>query len=886
MGAYTLVAVGAGSVARHAEPLACSHFTISGPILGICLPVTSDRQRAYHMPSLAELDRAMLQPGRFVPAVNRLGGGAIAMSDPDRPWRVVGATAAVYQLRQASGRVLALRCPLSERVGGDPSFAPRYQALGTTPATASLRGQRGPLAHDITLYEDGLVLPAAEFRSAVYPVIAMEWITGPTLFEAVVHACQISDRRGLKEMAATWIELISSLRDASFDHGELTPDNVLLRPNGDLALVDYDSVAWKGSPRPPARQPEPNYGHPATHATPVGIRDAFPSLIIYASMSVLARWPSLHGEFGDPPGTRGGALLFHARDLANPRQSPVFATVRSRADWEINQILEVVQQACLDHAAEVPSATSMATRLSSPDLPPSPVLSSSPARPEVRRAQAPTPPAAGAATPRDRQTHLTHLNSLLLAGDEEGARRYWLESGLAADPDAERELGPRIEDVARRGLLQRAREAAEMGDAATLLQLWQSGRFADYRPAAPLLPLVEAARRRLGQVDRLRRALVANDEPTVVRLWPELRGDALASSLAIRAQAVTAQHVGSVVAAALSQGSDEHLIAVVADAATRGVAVSAEARRAQREAIERQATREELREAIDADDRDTLVTLMLSRRLDEVGSQDPATVRAVLRSLAWPHLLHALEVRDDREIAAAYDEELFGNDPRLTLDQRARIDLARKRIAWLAAIRSGLRQRDIQSVRDLLEKTPPGAERRLTQVERTRIGRFAARNDAVARLTDALRDGSDTAILAALSQVEAAGATFPEALDWAAVRGVVDRVTLAEAIHAATTADPPDYVRLAHLLPAARATAATPQGAGIDIARLERNILRTAHLARLQEALQSDDDAAIAAAARPDPYGALAQLSAAQRVRVEQALRERQPQAVVVSTSR
>ncbi|MBA3644081.1 MAG: hypothetical protein H0W59_08460, partial [Chloroflexia bacterium] len=706
---------------------------------------------------------------------------------------------------------------------------------------------------------------------------------GRTLFEAVADACRIGDRFALREMAATWIDLITTLRDASFDHGELTPDNVLLRPSGELTLVDYDSVAWKGSPQPPTRRAEPNYGHPAAQAAPIGIRDAFPSLIIYASLSVLARWPSLHGEFGDPPGQVGGALLFHARDLADPRQSAVFATVRSRADWEIDQILEVVQQACLDQAAEAPSATSMASRFETSTLPAPAATSRSDASPAHRRSLEPKPPAPSGETGRDRQAQFTHLNSLLLAGDDEGARRYWLESGLASDPDAARELGPRIEDVARRGLLQRARAAAETGDAATLLQLWQRGRFADYRPAAPLLPMVEAARRRISQVDRLRRALDANDEPTVIQLWPKLRGEALASALAIRAQEVMAKHVGGQVAAALSQGDDEQVVAAVTEAEASGVAVGVEARQARRSAAERLSTRLLLREAIAADDREALVTLALSRRLDELGSQDPPTVRVVLQALAWPHLLHALGARDDTEIVAAYNEDLFGDDQRLTLDQRARIDLARKRVSWLAAIRAALRQRNLLTIRDLLEKAPPGAERRLSQVERTRIERFAARDDAVERLTAALRDGSDTAILAALSQVEAAGATLPEALDWAAVRGVVDRVTLAEAIHAATNADPPDYGRLAHLLPAARAAAATAHGSAIDLAAMERDLLRTAHLARLREALQGEDDAAIAAAARPDPYGALARLSPEQRERVERALSERQSPSAAVS---
>jgi hypothetical protein len=71
------------------------------------------------------------------------------------------------------------------------------------------------------------------------------------------------------------------------------------------------------------------------------------------------------------------------------------------------------------------------------------------------------------------------------------------------------------------------------------------------------------------------------------------------------------------------------------------------------------------------------------------------------------------------------------------------------------------------------------------------------------------------------------------------------------------------------------ASAGAGLGADIDFAALERDVLRAAHLARLRDALSRGDDAAIAAAARPDPFGALERLSEDQRARVERALATR-----------
>ena len=175
----------------------------------------------------------------------------------------------------------------------------------------------------------------------------------------------------------------------------------------------------------------------------------------------------------------------------------------------------------------------------------------------------------------------------------------------------------------------------------------------------------------------------------------------------------------------------------------------------------------------------------------------------------------------------------------------------------------------------MLSDAPPEAEERLTEVESRRILRVSMREAAVARLERALRDGPDREVVAALAEFESAGAPFSQVLDWTAVRGVVDRLSLADALRAAAAADPPDTEQLARLLPAARIALGAQGAPGEpDWAGLERSVLRAAHLARLREALASDFDARIAGAANPDPYGARALLTPEERERVERALLE------------
>ena len=111
----------------------------------------------------------------------------------------------------------------------------------------------------------------------------------------------------------------------------------------------------------------------------------------------------------------------------------------------------------------------------------------------------------------------------------------------------------------------------------------------------------------------------------------------------------------------------------------------------------------------------------------------------------------------------------------------------------------------------------------------------------MSRLERALREGPDREVVAALAEFESAGAPFPEVLDWTAVRGVVDRISLAEALRAAASADPPDTAQLARLLPAARAALGDRGTPGEpDWAALEESVLRAAHLARLREAIAAE----------------------------------------------
>ncbi|MBA3337562.1 MAG: hypothetical protein H0T49_08365, partial [Chloroflexia bacterium] len=471
---------------------------------------------------------------------------------------------------------------------------------------------------------------------------------------------------------------------------------------------------------------------------------------------------------------------------------------------------------------------------------------------------------------------LNHVNSLLRAGEDDAAYEYWIGNGLAdADnSEAARELAPRMAEIARRRTLRQVRAAAESGDSAALLRIWRDGGIQELGAAASLRPAVEAAGRRQEQVARLREAVEAGDAATVVTLWPQLQGDSLASMLAIQVYEILAGRCGAEIAGAIERRDDRGIIDAVRHAEEAGIAVSLTGRRASRSAKRRLTTRRALQSALATDDRVELAALAISGDLVELGSAEPGEMRTVLRALAWPHLERALESDDDQMIVAAYDAELFDGPGSMTELQRSRVNLARKRLAWLASVRAALRARDLPGLKAVLNVTPLGADRKLSKTERGRIVRLTTRDEVTERLVTALKAGNYVAIVEALNGGDAAGATLPEALAWAAVGGVVNQKTLIDAIRQASGAVPPDHTRLAKLLPAARAAGLTTDptlGLGREFARLEHEMLRTAAAQRLRGAIAAGDDLLIMTAADPDPYGALELLSTDEQLRVSQA---------------
>jgi hypothetical protein len=775
------------------------------------------------MPIVVDLDAAMMQPAVSVPAVRRLGGGSIRLNDASRPLRETGRDAVVYELRSPVGRILALRCFLTADPHRDATLQTRYVALRDDPRLAHLKAGDGPLPGEIQWISEGIALPGPDLHRVTAPLISMERVPGRTLIRAVDRLCREEQTGPIALLADAWLDTAIALERIEFTHGDLAADNLVVRPNGTIALVDLDTAIWPSADLPhTSPSGSPSYTHPHGATIDPARQDRFPTFMIWAALRILARHPELRQRWGDPPDQHGAALLWSRDDLRRPGHSPLLSALDDLDDESLRPLLEIVRRAIKFSPDETPPLAEIANRLDGLGLP---RLASSHVLPSRRGSvQKPRELTERATDSRHAPAHPAH------AGDKD------------ATPD---------------------------NDAVSTPISKRSGRHPD---ASRTTTRVERDRR-WAAAHELGAAVAARDTVTAVRLWDASRSIPEAASYAAGVHHLVSQEFSVMIDRAIRRHDDAGLVAAIADAERAGVAPSREARSASRLARQRLAARTSLNDALEQGDLEAIAELKLSGKLDPLGRLEPVQARAVSRALAWPALERALVSDDDAAIIAAADPAVWRQHEAMPAGVWQRLDNARVRLHWVQDVRAALRRRDTPALGGLLSGAPPGAEKLLTEVESRRVLRVTMREAAVGRLERALREGPDREVVAALAEFESAGAPFSDVLDWTAVRGVVDRITLAEAIREATTAVPPDTTRLARLLPAARAALGdSGTGGGPDWIALERSVLRAAHLTRLREALSTNNDGRIVSAASPDPYGAIEMLRPDERERVRQAL--------------
>ena len=157
--------------------------------------------------------------------------------------------------------------------------------------------------------DNELFVDSANADGDEFPVLLMDWVEGTNLDQYIRQ--HLHDSYQLHLLAYQFSRLALWLMPQPFAHGDLKPDNIMVREDGTLVLIDYDGMFVPAMKGQKAREMgSPDFRHPArTEDTFNEHIDDFSLASILLSLRVIAEEPSLLDKYG-----AADRLLFSEKD--------------------------------------------------------------------------------------------------------------------------------------------------------------------------------------------------------------------------------------------------------------------------------------------------------------------------------------------------------------------------------------------------------------------------------------------------------------------------------------------------------------------------------------------------------------------------------------------
>ena len=236
------------------------------------------------------------------------------LDDHGEPYRSSGAFAVVFKMQdKSSGKYYALKCFTEEQQGRAEAYRQIADELDLldSPYITSVKYMEKELFVDSQCEEDE------------FPVLLMDWVEGETM-EAYI-AANYHNQSAMSMLCYRFGKMAAWLRSQSFAHGDVKPDNIMIRPDGSLTLVDYDGMfvpSMKGYKSPTIGIK--NFCHPLRTLDDFDETiDDFSLASIALSLKAISMNPKLLDTYG-----ASDRLLFSENDCRNPSNSKVISALQ------------------------------------------------------------------------------------------------------------------------------------------------------------------------------------------------------------------------------------------------------------------------------------------------------------------------------------------------------------------------------------------------------------------------------------------------------------------------------------------------------------------------------------------------------------------------------
>ena len=236
------------------------------------------------------------------------------LDDHGEPYRSSGAFAVVFKMQdKSSGKYYALKCFTEEQQGRAEAYRQIADELDLldSPYITSVKYMEKELFVDSQCEEDE------------FPVLLMDWVEGETMETYI--AANYHNQSAMSMLCYRFGKMAAWLRTQSFSHGDIKPDNIIVRPDGSLTLVDYDGMfvpSMKGSQSPTIGTRD--FSHPLRTVDDFDETiDDFSLASIALSLKAISMKSTLLDIYG-----ASDRLLFSENDYRNPSNSKVISALQ------------------------------------------------------------------------------------------------------------------------------------------------------------------------------------------------------------------------------------------------------------------------------------------------------------------------------------------------------------------------------------------------------------------------------------------------------------------------------------------------------------------------------------------------------------------------------
>ena len=261
-------------------------------------------------PLISEYVRAIQDAGNNLDELAHL---VPMQDDHGEPYRSSGAFAVVFKMKdEQTGKCYALKCFTEEQEGRAEAYrqiADELEFVDSSYITS-------------VKYLDKEIFVDSSCEEDEFPVLLMDWIDGETMETYIAENYQ--DNYAMAMLCYRFCKMAAWLRSQPFAHGDIKPDNIMVRPDGNLTLVDYDGMfvsAMKGQKSPTIGTKD--FSHPLRTV------DDFDESIddfALASIALSLKAISMNSKLLDTYGA-SDRLLFSENDYRNPSNSKVISAL-------------------------------------------------------------------------------------------------------------------------------------------------------------------------------------------------------------------------------------------------------------------------------------------------------------------------------------------------------------------------------------------------------------------------------------------------------------------------------------------------------------------------------------------------------------------------------